>query len=366
MRCVVRQLVQGPPVETPIQVRLTGDDLDVLRGLADQVEGKLRSVGGYRVHDNLEQRAPCLELDIGRTAQHARRQQLRIGQVMRAAFTGLHATDVRDGDYLIPVLLQLRIDERLSAEQMANLYVESVTRQGLPLSSIATLKVKPQYMLINRYNQKHTVMVNAYAPQGELADTVFQRAKPVLDAMPLPPGYRLEYSGEYKKLGDSQSQMITAMSISMAPIAVALVLQFSSVMKAGVVLLAVPLGLIGAVVGLVATHSPLGFMSLLAVVSLAGVIVSHIIVLSDYIEEARAQGMELTEALIHAGLVRAAAGAGDGAGDGGGALAAVCLRRRVVGAVVCRAHLRAAVRHAADAGDFAGAVLPVCAEAEMD
>jgi len=304
-RCVVRQLVQGPPVAAPVQIRFVGDDLDVLRGLADQASAKLRAAGGYKVHDNLEQRTPALELDIDQgRANTLGVTNARIGQVMRAAFSGLRATDLREGADLIPVTLQLRVDERLTAEQMSNLYVESATRQGVPLSSFAALKIKPQYMVISRYNQRHTVLVNGYAPHGELADTVLNRARPALEQIQVPPGYRMEFGGEFKQMTDSRNEMTTAMSISMALIALALIVQFSSVMKAGVVLLAVPLGLIGAIIGLLATNSPLGFMALLAVVSLAGVIVSHIIVLSDYIEEGRAAGLELTEALIQAGLVR--------------------------------------------------------------
>jgi multidrug efflux pump subunit AcrB len=94
------------------------------------------------------------------------------------------------------------------------------------------------------------------------------------------------------------------MFISLALITLAMVIQFNSVVKSLVVMLTVPLGLIGALIGLTLFHAPLGFMAMLAVVSLAGVIVSHIIVLSDAIEEARGNGVELKEALIQAGLVR--------------------------------------------------------------
>jgi multidrug efflux pump subunit AcrB len=83
-----------------------------------------------------------------------------------------------------------------------------------------------------------------------------------------------------------------------------MVMQFNSLVKSLVVMLTVPLGLIGGFAGLALFHAPLGFMAMLAIVSLAGVIVSHIIVLSDFIEEARADGMELKAALIQAGLVR--------------------------------------------------------------
>jgi multidrug efflux pump subunit AcrB len=304
-RCLVKQVVQGPPVEAPIQIRLLGEDLDQLRSLADQVSNQLREAGGYKVYDTLEQRTPTLVLDISQDrANTLGVNNARIGQASRAAFTGLRATDLRDGGYLIPVLMQLRIDERHTAEQINNLYVESVNRQALPLSSFATLQVKPEYMQIARYNQIHSVAVNAYPPQNELAATLLERAKPGINKIALPPGYRLEYAGEDKQLGDSQKNMTRAMAVSMALIALALIIQFHSVAKASVILLAVPLGLIGALTGLLVTHSPLGFMALLALVSLAGVIVSHIIVLSDYLEEGLMAGLELKEALVQAGLVR--------------------------------------------------------------
>jgi multidrug efflux pump len=306
-RCIVKQIVQGPPSEAPIQVRLLGDDLDELRARADQVSARLRAAGAYQVHDTLEQRTPTLELDIDQArANTLRINNARIGQVSRAAFAGLKATDLRDGDYLIPVLLQLRIDERHSAEQLKNLYVESIDRQALPLSSFATLKIQPAYMLVSRFNQIHSATINAYPPQGELAATVLERARPGIDQVQaqLPPGYKLQYDGEAKQLGDNEKNMGRAMAVSMALIALSLIIQFHSVVKASVVLLAVPLGAIGALTGLVVTHSPLGFMALLALVSLAGVIVSHIIVLSDYIEEGLAAGLRLEDALIQAGLVR--------------------------------------------------------------
>ncbi len=146
--------------------------------------------------------------------------------------------------------------------------------------------------------------MNAYAPAGELSSAVLARAKAALDAIKLPPGYTLEVAGEDKELQKGQAEMGGVINISLALIALVMVLQFHSVAKALVVLLTVPLGLIGAFFGLAVTHSPLGFMALLGIVSLAGVIVSHIIVLSDFVEEARAEGTELKQALVQAGLTR--------------------------------------------------------------
>ena len=122
--------------------------------------------------------------------------------------------------------------------------------------------------------------------------------------MGLPPGYHLEYGGEAREMTQSRGEMGRVMLVPLALIMLAMVLQFHSPAKSLVVMLTVPLGLIGAFAGLALFHAPLGFMAMLAIVSLAGVIVSHIIVLSDFTGEARASGMELKAALLHAGLVR--------------------------------------------------------------
>src|SRR5208337_5567184 len=112
------------------------------------------------------------------------------------------------------------------------------------------------------------------------------------------------FAGEDEELRKVQVEMGSVMRISLVLICLTMVLQFSSVIKSVVVMLTVPLGLIGALLGLWVTGSALGFMALLAMVSLAGVMVSHIIVLSDFIEHARARGMPLEEALVQAGLAR--------------------------------------------------------------
>ena len=121
--------------------------------------------------------------------------------------------------------------------------------------------------------------------------------------MGLPPGYHLEYGGEAREMTQSRGEMGRVMLVPLALIMLAMVLQFHSPAKSLVVMLTVPLGRIGAI-AVALFHAPLGFMAMLAIVSLAGVIVSHIIVLSDFIGEARASGMELKAALLHAGLVR--------------------------------------------------------------
>lgn len=304
-RCVVKLLEQGPPVKEPIQIRISGENLDVLRQLADQAAAALRAAGGYHVHDDLGLRMPNIQIDIDQDrANSLGVNNQQIGQVAQASFTGLKVTELREGDRLIPVLLRGRIEDRSEVEKIRGLYVQTPDGKSVPFESFATVKVQPEFVTIPHYNQLRTVTVKAYAPFGELPSEVLKRARPALARIKLQPGCELKFAGEDEELRKNKAEMGAVMLVSLALIALTMVLQFSSVIKSVVVMLTVPLGLIGAVLGLWITGSPLGFMALLAMVSLAGVMVSHIIVLSDFIEEARAKGLPLEEALVQAGLAR--------------------------------------------------------------
>ncbi|MBM3859624.1 MAG: efflux RND transporter permease subunit [Verrucomicrobia bacterium] len=307
-RCTVKQLEQGPAVNEPIQIRLSGDDLDVLRGLADQVAGLLRAAGGYNVSDDLGRRVPTLEIVIDQErANTLGVDNTLVGRISQAAFAGLPVTQLREGDHLVPVVIRLRPEERNEAARIKRLYVESRRQHRLiPLESFADVRVKPEYAAIPHYSQLRTVTVSSFSRFGELPSKVLERARPALRRLQdgLPAGYALRYAGEEKEIRESQRDMTLVVLVSLALITLAMVMQFNSVMKSLVVMLTVPLGLIGAFVGMALMRANFGFMAMLAMVSLAGVIVSHIIVLSDFIEEARREGMELKQALVQAGLVR--------------------------------------------------------------
>jgi multidrug efflux pump subunit AcrB len=304
-RCVVKQLEQGPPVAEPIQIRISGENLDKLRLLADQAAAELRAAGGYHVFDDLGLRMPNIQIDIDQDrANSLGLNNKQIGNVAQASFTGLKVTELREGDRLIPVLIRGRIEDRSEAEKIRGLYVQTPDGKSVPFESFSTLKAQPEFVTIPHYNQLRTVTVKAYAPFGELPSQILDRARAGLAKIKLAPGYELKFAGEDKELRENKAEMGAVMLISLALIALTMVLQFSSVVKSMVVMLTVPLGLIGAVLGLFVTHSPLGFMALLAMVSLAGIMVSHIIVLSDFIEEARAKGLPLEQALVRAGLAR--------------------------------------------------------------
>jgi multidrug efflux pump subunit AcrB len=305
VRCVAKQLEQGVAVDEPIQIRFSGEDLDELRRLADQAAAVLRAAGGYHVFDDLGLRMPNIQIDIDQDrANSLGLGNKQIGMVAQAAFAGLKVTELREGDRLIPVVIRNRIEDRSEAEMIRGLYVETPGRKSVPFESFSKLRVQPEFVTIPHYNQLRTATVKAYAPFGELPSRVLDRARPGLARLNWPAGYHMEFAGEDKELRNNRTEMGVVMKVSLALIALAMVLQFRSVIKSLVVMLTVPLGIIGALLGLALSGSPLGFTALLGIVSLAGVIVSHIIVLSDFIEHARARGLPLEEALLQAGLAR--------------------------------------------------------------
>ena len=305
VRCVVKQLEQGPPVKEPIQIRLSGENLDKLRLLADQTAAELRAAGGYHVFDDLGLRMPNIQIDIDQDrANSLGLNNQQIGAVAQSSFTGLKLSELREGDRLIPILARGRIEDRSEAEKIRGLYAPTPDGKAVPFESFSRLKIQPEFVTIPHYNQLRTVTVKAYAPFGELPSEILNRARPSLAKIHLEPGYEMKFAGEDEELRKNRAEMTLVMEVSLALICMTMVLQFKSVIKSVVVMLTVPLGLIGALLGLAITHSPLGFMALLAMVSLAGVMVSHIIVLSDFIEHARAKGLPLEEALVQAGLAR--------------------------------------------------------------
>jgi len=305
VRCVVKQLEQGPPVEEPIQIRISGENLDTLQGLADQAKAALRDAGGYHVFDDLGLRMPNIQIEIDQDrANSLGVSNEQIGKATLASFSGLKVTELREGDRLIPVLIRGRIEDRSEAEKIRGLYVPIANGKSVPFESFSKVTIEPEFVTIPHYNQLRTVTVKSYASFGQLPSDILNRARPALAKIKLDPGYELKFAGEDEELRKNKAEMKVVMLVSLSLIAFTMVLQFKSVIKSAVVMLTVPLGLIGALIGLTVTGSPFGFMAILAMVSLAGVIVSHIIVLSDFIEEARAEGLALEEALVQAGLAR--------------------------------------------------------------
>lgn len=304
-----RRLETGTPVGLPVAVRISGEDMGQLRLLAAQAKEIFwRQPLAERVRDDWGEEAFKVKLAIdGEKANLAGVTNLDVALSSAASLSGLPMDNLRDGDKLIPIVVRLRQEERAQLSDLGDLLVHAQAGpQKVRLNQIATIHQQAETEKIKRRNQFRTITVSCFPVEGALPSEVLGQALPAIQQLQasLPPGYRLELGGEKEEQDKGFGEMAVVMLVSVAGIFLALVAQFKNAVKPLVVFAAIPFGLVGAWAGLAVMDQPFGFMAFLGVASLIGVIVSHIIVLFDFIEEKREEGEPLEQALTEAGIVR--------------------------------------------------------------
>lgn len=306
-RFEVYRLSSGKPAVTPVEVRLSGPDIAQLRAHGAHIQQILRGVSQTgEVWDDWGtdvMKVTMTPEDARAAAAHVTNAD--VAQTSMMALSGTRLTTLREGDRLVDVIMRLEPSERSEASRVRNLYVWSAaTGSAVPVEQIAKLGTGFEPQKIVRQDLERTITLGAIPKDGELASTLLAGARPALDALRLPPGYRIAFGGEHELQAKSFATVSIALKVSVVLIFLTLVWQFAHVFKPLIVFAAIPFGLVGVVLGLTLTETHFGFMAFLGVASLIGVIVSHIIVLFDFIEESRERGVELHRAVIDAGLVR--------------------------------------------------------------
>jgi multidrug efflux pump subunit AcrB len=308
-RIDVRQLESGKAVGLPVAIRLSGEDTGMLRGYADRVKSILEETKiAERVRDDWgeESFAVRLKTDSER-ANTAGLTNYDVAMASQSAMSGHQVTQLREGDKQIPVIAKLRMEERAQLGDLNNLYVySSKSSQKIHLRQVAALEYGMQTEKMRARNQFRTITVSAMPGDDKLASEVMKAARAKLTALQkeMPAGYRMEIGGEEEDQVKSFKDLVIVLCVSVLLIFMALVFQFKNAIKPFIVFAAVPFGMVGALAALWIMGQPFGFMAFLGIVSLVGVIVSHIIVLFDFIEEKHAEGEPLVQALLDAGIMR--------------------------------------------------------------
>jgi multidrug efflux pump len=317
-RVEVHQL-QTNPVAHPIEVHVAGrtdlspqqqaEDVVTLRRLAQQVESIFRTVPqAANIRDDWfdESFVVKLQVDPDR-ANLAGISNVDVASSSAAGMNGTRVTTLRQGDKQIPVLARLRIEESAQLSDIQNLYVyASQSANKVPLLQVSSIRYGMETQRIVRRDHFRTVTVTGSPVPGELSSTVMNAARPQLVELSknLPPGYTLLIGGEEAKQIQGFGNLAVVMAISVGAIFLTLVIQFNNAVKPFLVFAAVPYGVVGALAALYVTGTSFGFMAFLGIASLVGVIVSHVIVLFDFIEENHAKGEPFVDSLLDAGIVR--------------------------------------------------------------
>ena len=308
-RIDVRQLESGAAVGLPVAIRLSGQDTQVLRSYAERVKAIFKDTAiTERVRDDWggESFSVRLKTDPDR-ANIAGLTNHDVAMASLSATYGKEVTTLREGDKQIPVVARLRMEERAQLGDLKNLYVYAGEgTQKVLLRQVASTEYGMQLEKMRSRNQFRTITISAVPVEGRLASEVMSAARPRLDELSneLAVGYRLEIGGEEEDQVKGFMDLTIVLAISVTAIFLALVFQFKNAIKPFIVFAAVPFGMVGALAALWIMGAPFGFMAFLGIVSLVGVIVSHIIVLFDFIEEKHAEGEPLVQALLDAGIMR--------------------------------------------------------------
>jgi multidrug efflux pump subunit AcrB/outer membrane protein TolC len=303
-RLFLSELQQGPVQEAAIEVRLTGEDDRVLRHWGDEVSQLLQHTpGSLDVHTDWREDAYRLKVNLRQeVANRLGFTNATVGQELAGGFEGAPVTTYWEGDRDIAVALRLEPMRRQSFNDVNNTYMLSpVTGARVPLDSMATVSPVWDPGRIVRRNGVRTLTIRSGAQGGVLPSQVLARIRPVTDKLPLPAGYRVWYGGEFENQQDTFPEMVSALFISSVAIYLILMFQFRSVVDPLVIMAAIPLGLLGASVGLMVTHNPFGFTGFLGIVSLGGIVVRNSIILVDYTRERMKEGVPIEEAAIEAG-----------------------------------------------------------------
>ena len=308
-RIDIRQLETGKPVGIPISIRISGADTEVLHRLSSELQAIFRAqTGASRVRDDWGEPTMTVRLKVDPDrANLSGVTNLDVALSSAAAVSGLQVSTYREADKQIPIAVRQRMEDRAGISDLQNSYVYSMTtNKRVPLTQVSKVTTEMTIPKIKRRNQFRTVTVSAFPIPGLLPSQVLTPMMPRIEEFQknLPAGYFLEIGGEYEEQVKGFKQLSIVMAVSVALIYMALVLQFKNAVKPLLVFAAIPYGMAGAFVALAVMGQPFGFMAFLGVASLVGVIVSHVIVLFDFIEEAHHEGLPLREALLDAGIVR--------------------------------------------------------------
>lgn len=303
----VSRLELGPPVGWPIQYRVSGNTPEEARRLAEDVANALRQSGVTKlVNFDWNEKSKTLRLVINQDkARQVGLSSQSLSQSLNMILDGQVVTQIRDSIYLIDLTARATDAERGSLDALRNLQVSLPNGQSVPLNEIATLDYTLDEGYLWRRDRLPTITVQADMHEGFEAPTAYSRLRPAIQEIvkTLPAGARVVEGGTVEKSAQSNAALIAQLPIMIALMLIVLMIQLQSFQRLFLVISVAPLGLIGVVVAMLTTSTPMGFVATLGIIALAGMIIRNSVILIDQIEHNRNAGIHpwhaVTEAALH-------------------------------------------------------------------
>lgn len=306
----VMRLEHGPPVGAPIQIRLSGPDMDQLYRLRDQVSSVLyRTEGVMDIWDDWGAWSKKMVVDVNQDkARRAGVSSREIAYSLYSLFSGTEVSQYRKDDDLIPIVIRSTESGESALPRIGDLNVYSFsTGHNVPLSQVARVKLEWQPSNIWHRNAERTMTVKATI-SARFPSEILAEISPALEDLQKddnwPHGYNLEYGGEVEERELAKASIYAGLPLAMLLILFTLVAKFNSLRRSLIIAFTVPPMMVGIVVGLFLTGDPFGFMALLGFISLTGIIINNAIILIDSIEDERSKGLKTQDAIVLASQQR--------------------------------------------------------------
>jgi multidrug efflux pump len=307
-KITVAEQEEGPPTGAPINIEIAGDDFEILGRIAKTIRELIANIPFVvDIRDDYVEGTPTVRIKLDR--QKAALFDLTtsdIGTALKTAYNGLEVSTYREGDEDYDITVQLSNSSRRVIDILRELMLPTPSGKLVPLTTLARIEFAGGLGDIVRINHERVVTVKANVDENKIPGPVARaQAEEFLKDFPMPPGYRITFTGEFEFQKESEEFLSKAFAIALFLIFLILVTQFNSVAQPFIIMTAVILSLGGAFLGLTVISSPFGIiMTGVGVISLAGVVVNNGIVLVDYINKLRERGLGLREAVVAAGATR--------------------------------------------------------------
>ena len=308
VRARVKLLPNGPPVPYPVQFRIVGDDVETLRGVASQAKELMRQHPDMRgVNDNWNESIKAIRLSVDQDKARAMGVSSQaIAQASRILTAGATVAQFREGDRLIDIDFRTPQSERQTLEALDNAYVPTASGRMVPVLQVAKPKLVWEPGVLWREGRHFAVTVQGDVREGVQGPTVSMALWPQMQALQakLPVGYRIDLAGTAEESSKGQGSIFANLPVMLFIIFTLLMLQLQSFSRAVLVFLTGPMGIAGVALALLVLNRPFGFVALLGVIALMGMIMRNSVILIDQIEQDRGRGVPAWDAVIGAAVRR--------------------------------------------------------------
>jgi len=304
---IVKALRIGPGRDAKIEARFSGPDPQVLRELAEQAMVLMRDdYDAKDVRDDwrspVKVVTPVFNEQVGRQLGVTRED---LGGALRYAFEGTPVGTYRDGIHLLPIKLRAPEEERVDVDNMRDTQVWSpVLGRAVPLAQLVSGYDTTWENAVVRSRNRISTIIASCNPVGPLADPLFARLRPQIEAMELPPGYYLEWGGEYEDATTAQAGLGGALPVGFLMMIITSIFLFGKLRQPAIIWLTVPLAIIGITAGLLTTGGAFDFMSILGALSLVGLLIKNAIVLIEEMDQQTEENPNQFEAVLNAAVSR--------------------------------------------------------------